>query len=242
MDLLVDIGNTRIKWALWQNGAMEEGASLSHINGKASGLEQAWARLPCPEQVRVASVAGGAVDHGVAAACEHLWGIKIYMARPCRDAYGVTLAYADPSRLGVDRWLAMLAARHRGEGACLVVDCGTAVTLDVIDGDGAHLGGLIMPGLQLSWGALLAGTTVAALRFQSTQRPLGTDTEECIAAGILAGIVGAIERVHCIIQHKLAEPRVLLTGGDAMQIVPLLSCRYEVVPMLVLEGLALLRN
>jgi len=240
MELLVDIGNTRIKWCLLSAGTLTEPAALCHAEGQLAALQAAWSALPRPDAVRVASVAGAAREASVVALARDLWGIGAAFAQPRQQVLGLTLAYVEPERLGVDRWLAMLAARRRGPGPALVVDCGTAVTLDALDTAGNHLGGLILPGLGLLWSTLFEGTGMSRLPFRSYSGLLGTDTGECIAAGALQAVSGMIDRVRTRLGAPGRELRLVLTGGDAEQVAGQLAYACEQVPELVLEGLALL--
>jgi len=240
MDLLVDIGNTRVKWCLRDAGTLTTPTALRHAGDPLPFLRANWSALPRPDAVRVANVAGAALEASLVALVRDLWGVKAVCVRPCQQVLGLTLAYTEPQRLGVDRWLAMLAARHRGPGPALVVDCGTAVTLDALDAGGDHLGGLILPGLGLLWGTIFDATGISQVPFRGYPSLLGTDTSECIAAGALQAITGMIDRVRTRLGPPGCEPRLVLTGGDAAQIAGQLTYAYEWVPELVLEGLALL--
>lgn len=260
MNLLVDIGNTRIKWCLLKLGALTGLAALRYTGDQLPALRTAWSTLPRPHAVRVATVVGGGIAERVTALALELWGLHVLFERPRQGVLGLRLAYGEPERLGVDRWLAMLAARHRGAGPALVVDCGSAVTLDALDSSGNHLGGLIVPGLDLMWSTLCAGTGIGcggtgarvpewprADESEPMLHPsaadhwlLGTDTATCMGAGAVQAIIGLIERIRMQLSVQGPEPRLVLTGGDAPRIVGQLAWTCELVPELVLEGLALL--
>lgn len=242
MELLVDIGNTRIKWCLLDAGVLREPDALRHSGERLPVLQAAWSKLSVPAGVRVASVASAPTEALVSALSLQLWGIPVIFERPRQQVLGFTLAYTEPERLGVDRWLAMLAARHRGPGPTLVVDCGTAITLDALDASGNHLGGLILPGFGLLWSAFFAGTGMSQLPFRKHPGLLGTETGDCIAAGALQAVTGMIERVRNRLVETGREPRLVLTGGDAAQVAEQLGGACELVPELVLQGLALLAD
>ncbi len=243
MELCVDIGNTNLKWARYENGRVGQVYSFRHNSGEAQGLEAAWGELPRPDSIRVANVAGAAVQRMLAATSQRLWQLPPWIARPQQRAYGVTIAYADPRRLGVDRWLTLLAVQNGGMTPALVLDCGTAVTLDAIDGAGNHLGGLIVPGLRMMWDSLFARTRIPVLQFKEHQAILGRDTDECISGGALQAIVGMTERVRRRL-HSMngTQPQIVLTGSDARKIGEQLEFPHRYEPDLVLQGLALLKD
>lgn len=243
MDLCVDIGNTSLKWVRCENGLLNSVHSFRHESGEAQGLEAAWGELPRPECIRVANVAGAAAQRMLASTSERLWQLPPRFARPRQRAYGVTIAYGDPRRLGVDRWLALVAVQNGGMTPALVLDCGTAVTLDAIDGAGNHWGGLIVPGLRMMWDSLFAETRIPVLPFKEHAALLGRDTDECISGGVLQAIAGMTERVY----HRLCSGRgiqlqIVLTGGDARRIGDRLELPHRYEPDLVLRGLALLKD
>jgi type III pantothenate kinase len=238
-ELLVDIGNTRLKWCLHSAAGLTGLTALPHRNGQIPGLQEAWMVLPRPEVVRVASVAGAAIGESVAMLALRLWSIGAIFERPRSPFLGLTLAYAEPERLGVDRWLAMLAARHRTVGPLLVVDCGTAVTLDAVDATGQHLGGLILPGISALGQTLFHSTGISPVSLPSFPHLLGRNTNECIAAGALQAVVGVIQRVNLQLAIQGNKPHLILSGGDAARVAEQLEYVYEYVPELVLEGLAL---
>ena len=150
MTLLVDVGNTALKWALLEDEALvlRGRLNVTELSSDAA-LEQQWAVLAPPRRVLIASVAATPVTVQISTWCRERWQSEILTVQAQADSFGVRNAYRDPGRLGVDRWLAMVAARARGSEAACVVDCGSAVTVDVLDKEGAHLGGLIVPGLEM---------------------------------------------------------------------------------------------
>lgn len=240
MILLADIGNSRIKWARLDAGRFTpEGAAQWRGEEPEALLDRLWAALPRPARVLVSTV----VRQGVAEVLQHWlkrrWSLEPEFVRVSRAAYGVSNAYEVPERLGVDRWLALLAAKRHYPGASCIVDCGTAVTVDVLTSAGEHLGGLIMPGLALMRRSLAEGTE--ALGAQATQHLglLARDTQDAITAGSSQALAGFIERVAGELPSVVAEPcRNILTGGDAELMAPMLRVPIELDPHLVLRGLA----
>lgn len=148
---------------------------------------------------------------------------------------GLHLAYADVSKLGVDRWLNMLAARHLYPGENLVVvDVGTALKIEFIRSDGSQIGGVIAPGLAMGRKSLSGDTALLPevdLRFDGN---LGVDTEGCIQYGIIMSAVSLVERS---VSEAFTDAKILLTGGDAEAIVPHLSLQLEYVPDLLFAGM-----
>jgi len=147
-----------------------------------------------------------------------------------------------PERVGVDRLLAALAAFRRAEGACIVVDAGTAVTVDAVSADGAFQGGAIFPGLEMIARALAEGTAILPRVDLPSEAPLvGKNTREAISAGLVHGVTGAVAALVEGARKTVGrEAAVLLTGGDAALLAPHLpAVLREVVPNLVLEGLVI---
>ncbi len=161
------------------------------------------------------------------------------------EQFGVRCAYADPSRLGIDRWIAVLAAHHLAAGAACVIDAGTAATFDAVDAQGRHLGGLIMPGPQLLAAALdrntsNIGATLAAAVAPSGLDLLGKSTDAAVGNGAMLALAGALDRAVDAVETALAErSTVYLTGGDAPALRGWLETEVELRADLVLEGLAL---
>jgi type III pantothenate kinase len=191
----------------------------------------------------LASVADPALADALAATLTNA-GAVVHRAATLASAHGLRNAYPQPAQMGVDRWLALLGAWRRYRQACCVVDAGTAVTLDVVDDSGQHLGGYIVPGPALMRRALLAGTgriaAAAALPVPggSGQR-WGRDTEACIALGsgrALACLVA--DSVKALARGAARPPVLVVTGGDAADLLVTLDTAAEHRPQLVLEGLA----
>ncbi|MBI2382357.1 MAG: type III pantothenate kinase [Gammaproteobacteria bacterium] len=242
MNLLLDIGNTRVKWAQWQGGRLHAGGALSH---EAFLEALASATIAKPEAVHIACVGGTELRASFDAAISACWGLRASWAAPHAEFGGLRNAYAEPERLGVDRWLAMLAGRHRVGGAVLVVDAGSALTLDCVDAHGQHRGGLIVPGLGMARRSLFSDT--GQVRFPLA-RPCapehegawGRDTEQAVKFGVLWNAVGLVEYMAKQAAEALGSPPAcLLTGGDGAQLGPWLRIAHTPCADLVLEGLCL---
>jgi type III pantothenate kinase len=238
VNLLVDIGNSRLKWATTAQDGLKAGAAIANHHLTEAHLTDLWRRLPRPENLAISCVSARRRAEIVCAAADRLWpGIPVTEAKSEAQAFGVTNAYLQPEKLGVDRWLALLAARrHYGLPVC-IADCGTAITVDLLDGHGRHLGGMISPGLELMKQALSAGTE--ALSYEDSAFTVGpaNHTGAAIYSGVLSAAAGLIEHVF---PAQPASCQLLLTGGDAPLIAGQLrfSCRID--PDLVLRGLSLL--
>ncbi len=244
MQALVDIGNTRIKWALYDGKRLGQHGNAVHRDVRDAAL-QTLARILPREVTRliVANVAGDAMEQGLRAVIGGRAVIELVATSA--ERFGVRCAYAEPQRLGVDRWLAVLAAHHRAAGAACVIDAGTAVTFDAVAGDGAHLGGLILPGARLLAAALDRNTSNIGATPVPGGAPngltlLGRDTATAVGHGAMLAIAAALDRaVRTVAKELGAEPRVYLTGGDAHELNAWLETKVETRADLVLEGLAL---
>jgi len=189
----------------------------------------------------VASVAGSSIMDCLQQEIDGRWGVQSELALTARHQCGVTNSYSVPSRMGVDRWLAMLAAFHDASGGVCVVDCGSALTLDLVAADGHHLGGYITPGLRLIEKSILVNTERAYLneRISFSSLEPGRSTEQAVNNGLLLMLVGTIERA--LEQFTALEEHfnIYLTGGDAELIAGMLSVGVILEQDLVLDGLRL---
>jgi len=235
--LLVDLGNSRLKWGLWKGAELgQTGAALYRGRSLESALECAWTPLAPPATVCLASVAGPAaqvVEQWVSSR----WGVPVKRVEAGRELNGVRNGYHNPAQLGVDRWAALVAARSRMGGPLCVVDCGTAVTVDLLPADGNHLGGWIIPGIALMRESLLgAASDLRGVGVGVPLRGPARDTAGAIAAGGIHAVAGLVQMARFSLSGEGA-PAVLLTGGDAESLFPLLpDAEYE--PHLVLYGIA----
>lgn len=230
--LLLDVGNTRVKWRLLVDDVVSEGA-VDH----RGDVPQMVASLPrmAVARVALAQVLGAKPGEALVKALAARYRCLPQQAVVKSGVLGVTVAYRQPQRLGVDRWLAMLAARRLGPGQPSVVAmAGTALTLDVVTAEGRHLGGLIAPGLTSAARATLRDT-----RFDCAALPvpapgaLGRDTEICVALGARLACLGALDR-----GAAMAPPGSVrwLGGGDAPALLPMLP-GWQPLRQPVLDGL-----
>lgn len=241
MDLLIDIGNTNLKWAQHEAGTLGEMRTVRHHGGLPVDLHAAWELMATPDQILVGSVAGDAWVSVLDLACRARWGRKPRYARTEHCAHGVTVAYEKPESLGVDRWLALLAAHQICEGPVIIVDAGTAVTFDLLLADGRHLGGLILPGIEMMRDSLLSGTCIPRVEPEDSGELWAADTATAIAAGSIRAPAALAERLHDRLKADAGEtPELLVSGGDGERLLPVIGRPGRLVPDLVLQGLALL--
>ena len=237
--LLIDCGSTSLKWATWSGGHISLTGHCRHARNPAGFVDT----IVVDRRVSRILLASVLAENSTDLLCQRLrdrFGFDPEIARSTPVCRGVRNGYIDPERLGIDRWLAMVAAHSRRRMAQLVVDCGTAVTLDVLDGEGMHLGGRIMPGINSMHRALLNTTEIADAPLGAPGAPLGRDTESCVANGIYHAVAAAIENAARELPGPAQQgPVIVLTGGDAADIELLLDIPSLLCPDLVLEGLAL---
>lgn len=247
MRLLIDAGNTRIKWALvdgqiWlRSGVLpvDRASELPHQFAGLQGIRQAWA----------SNVAGEEVARQIRDACAGLSVQPHFIA--AREAQcGVRNGYASPSQLGSDRWAALIAAWHLVRGACLVVNSGTATTVDALAATGEFIGGLILPGVELMQRSLRDATS----RLQAAQvkpeqgkyAPFPLNTADALCSGALQASCGAIERQYALLGNACPEhgrrggAPVVLSGGAAAALQNRLNVPLHVVDNLVMQGLLLI--
>ncbi|ROR34976.1 type III pantothenate kinase [Inmirania thermothiophila] len=239
MILLVDIGNTHLRWGVWREGALHPGGAVARGGGEGR-LREAWAGLAPPARVAVSNVGGEAAAAQVRAASLALWGLEPRLLRPTAACAGVVNAYPRPDRLGADRWAALLAARARAPQGAVVVDCGSAITVDGLDAAGRHLGGVILPGLGRMYRILAheIGLDALPLAEAGTEIPV-TDTAPAVANGALCAALGGLLRAAAAVEARLGPaPARLITGGDAVLLAPHLGPGWTLAPHLVLEGVA----
>lgn len=238
MNLLVDIGNSRLKWGLEQGGLIRTGAAIDYRRVDVRDeLRRRWQIIEAPKKLAIASVAATRMVAEVTDLARSLWpAVEIVVPQATPAAFGVRNAYQYPERLGIDRWLALLAAHRYYPGYCCVVDCGTAITVDVIDASGTHLGGLIGPGLLSMKKALAVDTVALSLEPQRHAPGLADNTAAAIDSGTLLAAVGLIEAV---LRRQDKPCQLILSGGDATAVAGELQEPGIIDAELVLKGLSI---
>jgi type III pantothenate kinase len=232
--LLFDAGNSRVKWARVERGEwlMRGAADI----GEWDALRRALASVSAPHRIIASNVAGDAVAGQLRALCA-AWPAPVEFIGARAQQCGVQNGYEHPAQLGSDRWAALVAAWHHERCACLVVNCGTATTVDALSADGEFIGGLILPGLDMMRQSLAAGA--AQLRESSgAWRKFPRNSADAVVSGAIQATVGAIRRQFELLDEPGA--RCLLSGGAADEIWPHLGLPFMGVNNLVLQGLQLI--
>lgn len=238
MILEFDLGNTAAKWRLLRESSVVASGRVNELAALDIPMDEPVAK------VRVASVAGEERERELTRWCTEHLGVSPKFARSSSLCAGVSNAYEEPGRLGVDRWLAVLAAFHRHPEGALVVDAGTALTIDLVDARGEHLGGYILPGLNLMQQSLRQDT--ARIRYTEAHAPdlePGKSTAEAVANGAALAAAASVAAARVQARERLGgNCAALLTGGDAPLLMRLLGEKagdFAYSPDLVLDGLVL---
>lgn len=244
--LLIDIGNTRIKWARLDKGRLGARHAAVHADWRVEDYgRRVVGSARGVTRVLVASVAGKKVDRALAAAARRA-GIKAEFVSVPRQAGGVKVGYHEPWRLGVDRFVAAVAAHHLFKGVPVwAVGVGTAMTLDLIAADGRHKGGVIVPAPALMVDTLLTRTSGIRRRAQGgasgARGLLARSTRAAIRQGARFAAAALIDRAVAEAEGLIGKrPFVVVTGGESAAVRPLLKSPAAGVPDLLLKGLAVL--
>lgn len=239
MILDIDAGNTRFKWRIRSasfGGSLGE-SSLSGVSeyGEFGSLVDVFSYAVIT-RVCLATVVQAAKYKELIESIATVWSGRIEFVQVVDCLSGLKLAYNEVSLLGVDRWLAMLSARDKfPETDLLVVDSGSALTLDLVSSSGVHFGGYIVPGFNMSRNALFDHTDRVKVlgEIGSTISP-GNSTQEAVDHGVLRMLSSFLADVMC--EYK--GMKLVITGGDGEMLAPFYAGRVDVVPELVLDGIA----
>ena len=230
MILLLDVGNTRVKWAWLEYLEVAPAGAIAHNSTHRAWQREIEADGHRPSRVVVSNVAGPAFAAALTLWCRDHYSVDPEFVLASESLLGVRNGYRRPSALGVDRWLALIAAWRRSPQPTLIVSSGTALTIDTLDGRGQHLGGLIVPGLAM---------------LNEVRAGLGTppdlQTNETVSVGdpLALMLAACAERAwHELARTLETRPGLLVTGGDARVLAPYIQTPVEIVPDLVLNGLA----
>lgn len=239
MILLVDGGNTRIKWAAWNGVRMTRRGHLFHVGMDRSRLgAKLWSDLDRPLRVVMASVAGHELEQTLSVWIKKTWNIAVELVQSKSYAFGVHNAYPAPEQMGVDRWVAMLGANALQLTPCCIVDCGTAITIDALAAMGQHQGGVIFPGQYTMRQSLYGNTRRIPPAEQGQGTVFGKSTQDCVWGGTLYTVAAAIDGICQRMEAKLSgKVQRVLTGGDAEQLLPYLQGYYRLEKDLLFYGL-----
>lgn len=243
MNLLIDLGNTRIKWARSAPGVWSTAANLLQDNAITGLLDRLWGDMHAPQKVVVSSVASADKLRDLEHWLQQEWSLRCHVVTPVKELLGVRNRYHNPSSLGTDRWVGLIAARQLTAGPVCVVDCGTAVTMDALSQEGDFLGGVIFPGLRVLRMSLVSATDGIDETSGNDVNCFGRSTADGVAAGSVFGLAGAIERVLEEYRNQLgAGMEVLITGADAPVVLARVRVAAKEIPDLVLRGLAFIAD
>lgn len=252
--LLIDAGNTRLKWGVYEPSQITPGQTTpdpittgaaityrhstldAQMTALWSSLQGQYGRF---DKMVMSNVAGKKIADSVGHWLQEGKALTIENVVASPYAYGVRCAYRQPAQLGADRWAALVAARYHIAGASCIIDCGTALTIDVLTAEGEHIGGVIVPGLTMMRNSLVANTEGILAAEEDAPALLASDTQGAVLAGANAAAVGAIEHVLRRVRGELdVEPTCIVTGGDAERLLENLTGKFCHEPDWVLKGLA----
>ncbi len=246
MILVIDVGNTRLKWAWLTTSGLSDQKAVVHKDTKSELWAAAlFSSAEKPSRVLVSNVAGPAMAKTLSQLTKKMFHVDAEFVTATLELAGLTNGYLDPSLLGADRWLALLGAWTLAHSALCVVDAGTAVKVDSVDARGQHLGGLIVPGIHMMRDVLMKKTSdiakSAELSTPSLAGILANNTIGAVSRGAIFALAGMADRAAEIIEQNTGvKPKLFITGGDAGMITGTMRSHGEIVPDLVLRGLAVI--
>ena len=237
MRLLVDMGNSRVKWTWEEAGTLGPIQAFDRPHTEPeTAFARAWGALQ-PSAGTVCAVTGDAAVATLQHWAAERWGLWLQRLCPAPRHGALVNAYRRPEQLGADRWANLLGARARlGAVDAVVADAGTAVTVDALGSDGVHRGGAILGGIAAARAGLGGAAPALTGALEAADLP-ALDTGAAIGGGTLVGTAGALERVGRAVARDLYSPRLLLTGGDAERLRPWLEAEWTLDPLVTLRGL-----
>jgi type III pantothenate kinase len=248
MILVIDVGNTRLKWAWLTSTGLSDQRAVVHRDAKpgmwTAALFESGQR---PNRILVSNVAGPIVAKTLTRLAKKMFRLKIEFVTATSEFQGLTNGYLDPTLLGADRWLGLIGAWTKARSALCIVDAGTAVKVDSVDANGQHLGGLIVPGIHMMREALMNKTSDIAKAAQhstpSLAGVLANNTLGAVSRGAVFALAGMADRAAEVIEQSTGvKPKLFITGGDAGMITGTMRSQGEIVPDLVLQGLAVIAS
>ncbi len=233
----IDVGNSRVKWRTVHGGEVTARGVDSMFN---DGMAQEICRQGAPERVRLSNVGKDSAVTQIEGFARQ-WGCSVQRATTAAEACGVVCGYEKPFTMGVDRWLALLAAWQQCKCSCAVVDAGSAITVDLLGAEGVHQGGYIVPGLSLMRRSLLGGTANVRVSddIEVSLTP-GRSTQQAVMHGSLLVVVGLVEGAVGQLRSTDLPAKIIVTGGDGELLLPLFKGEVCYIGDLVMDGLGVL--
>ncbi len=249
MKLLIDFGNTRCKWALASDVNLQTVSAFQYTNEDPTlRVEEVLQAIDFAgiEQIDAVSVLGPVFEQIFVNKLKLITSREVTFFRSQQKNYGVKLSYTNEHTYGADRYAALIGAHHRVSGDKVVLDCGTATTVDMIDASGVHAGGLIMPGVSLMVDSLANKTTGIPMNdANQAVRLLCNNTEQAVYSGcalmLQYGLNGIIQQ---LVENTGKQTSVLITGGAShlLELAAFANVTYIERPHLILEGLQVMQG
>jgi type III pantothenate kinase len=237
--LVIDSGNTAIKWGLHDGDRwVARGITLQ---SERMTMTQAWIKLPVPSSIIVSNVAGLSVVKDLESLLT-LWPVQPKWITTQASQCGVRNCYSNPGQLGCDRWAALIAAWYILRQGCLVINVGTAMTVDALTDTGEFVGGIIVPGLGLMKQTLASRIDALSFLASGSFQDFPNNTENALYSGVIHALAGSLERMYdrlLVYLNKQGIPAIL-SGGDAALLSAHIRVPHRVVNDLVLEGLVVI--
>ncbi len=243
MNLLIDLGNTRIKWVYDIDGELLHQGCAARSDSLSELMLAAWRDGPVPDRVVISSVVIDIYTIILNQAIQQIWGLRADYLRVEQNYFGVDIVYEKPELFGVDRWLALIAVHQQGVGAAMLVSSGTALTIDLLTEHGKHLGGVIAPGVGLMQSSLIeqaegVNRGIAGVSSETKSNWLGRDTHSGVELGCLYAATALIESLYARAKVELSLPlSVIIAGGDAQCLAGRLGFDPLVMPDIVFQGM-----
>jgi len=233
--LLFDVGNSRCKWAWLEHHAWLHQGVIENMDAAAwPHLKTIFSSMEAPEKIVASNVAGEKMAAKLRELCS-VWAcpVQFIVAQPLQC--GVRNLYRDPAQLGSDRWAALIGAWQHFHHACIVVNCGTATTIDALSATGEFLGGIILPGIKLMQTGLQNNTAQLVQQIGEVH-DFPRNTADAILTGVIRATTGVIQHQHALLS---AENNVycIMSGGAAIDLLAYIDLQCEHVDKLVLQGL-----
>ncbi|SER60742.1 type III pantothenate kinase [Nitrosomonas sp. Nm51] len=234
--LAVDSGNSFLKWAIFENDQKLMSSQVG--NHELYKLHDVWQKLRTPDTIIISQVSGADMT---ARLKQHfkIWNTQPYWISAVSKQCGVTNNYANPRQLGSDRWAALIAAWDKFHEACIVIDVGTAMTVDVLSSNGVFMGGIIIPGPYSLQKSIQCTTPINLSEEIHQYRIFPVNTADAIYSGIIQALVGSIERMLRLYKYHQGSviKHCLISGGGLSELLPHIDFDVIVIDNLVVEGL-----